>query len=135
MSNNTGPLLRPSRQGQMADPLHPAGRLPRQNRAYPPMHNEPKPDLEKEPDPAQEIADYCLHLWVQHLAPIRTRCWRCKKDSPVVYVPAGAMLFGAQGRRGQVDVTKQAVLAFAQQGWKFQLHRSYCPDCKNLGAI
>lgn len=95
---------------------------------------------ETEPGPVEEAAAYVLHKWVQVLTPICTSCYRCHKDSPIVHVPEGAMAFGnprllrkANGGKYR-DITNDTIMAFAKVGWKFQLRRSYCPDCKGLGS-
>jgi hypothetical protein len=46
-------------------------------------------------------------------------------------------------RRGQAnqhqkqyrDITRDAITAFGNIGWRFQLRRSYCPKCKGLGSV
>jgi hypothetical protein len=98
-----------------------------------------------EASPVEEAVSYVNHQWVQVLTPIRTRCYRCHKDSPIVHVPEGAMAFGNPRllRRGQPnqhqnkyrDITRDTIKAFGDQGWQFQLRRSYCPDCKRLGSV
>jgi hypothetical protein len=96
---------------------------------------------EIEVSPVEEAVAYVSHLWVQVLTPIRTRCYRCHRDSPIVHVPEGAMAFGNPRllRRGNGqkhrDITRDSIEAFGKIGWKFQLRRSYCPDCKGLGSV
>jgi hypothetical protein len=96
---------------------------------------------EIEVSPVEEAVAYVSHQWVQVLTPICSRCYRCHRDSPIVHVPEGAMAFGNQRllRKGNGqkyrDITRDTIEAFAKIGWKFQLRRSYCPDCKNLGSV
>lgn len=98
-----------------------------------------KPDTEI--DPVEEAAEYVNHLWVQTMAAIRTRCFHCGADSPIIHVPSkGAIAFGnprllRSGPHKIRDLTQDVQLAFAKQGWKFQLRRSYCPSCKGLGRV
>jgi hypothetical protein len=100
---------------------------------------------ETEASPVEEAVSYVHNFWFQQLVPVRSRCYRCHKDSPVVHVPHGALAFGnprmlrTGGSRRERDVirdvTRETVFAFASIGWKFQLRRSYCPDCKGLGSV
>jgi uncharacterized membrane protein len=100
---------------------------------------------ETEASPVEEAVAYVSHQWVQVLTPIRTRCYRCHEDSPIVHVPEGAMAFGNPRllRRGQNnqhkqnyrDITRDTITAFGNIGWRFQLRRSYCPKCKGLGSV
>lgn len=135
--------LKPTGLGQIPDPMRP--KLPERPPTAPPIttkrairlaENLDKTYGPQYDDPVAELKEYVEKFWVQQLVPIKTRCWRCRKDSPIVYVPQGAMLFGTTPKyRGQVDVTRETIAEFAKVGWKFQLRKSYCPDCKNLGAI
>ncbi len=88
----------------------------------------------RELDPVEEIADYISRRWFQQLAPIRTCCWRCRTDSPVVHVPMGTLAFGQRVGRLERDITPDVQQAFDKIGWKFQHKRSYCPQCKGLGS-
>lgn len=95
-----------------------------------------------EADPVEEAAAYVNHQWFQQLLPVKTTCYRCQAVSPVVYVPySGVLCFGhptllkEAKKRGKDDITRQTQDAFANVGWKFQLRRSYCPDCKGLGVV
>lgn len=121
---------------ELGDPMRPP--VPEQSRApnvTRPQHLEDPEDYKKN-DPVQQVIDYVNRFWIQELAPIRTRCYRCRQDSPVVHIPPGALTFGTRRLRPrEVDVTKQAVEEFAKVGWKLQLRRSYCPNCKNLGSV
>lgn len=98
---------------------------------------------ETEASPIEEAVSYVHHQWVQVLTPIRTRCYRCHKDSPIVHVPEGAMAFGnprllrkgSNSRSNYRDITRDTIEAFGRIGWKFQLRRSYCNDCKGLGSV
>ena len=124
-----GPTLNPPTLESMGDPLRPP---------LPKIRQMPEIDRPYGRDPEVELRKYVDECWVQQLFPIRTQCFRCRKDSPIVFVPLGVVLFGIPPRRdqrGQPDVTKATVAAFAKEGWKFQLRKSYCPECKNLGAI
>lgn len=90
--------------------------------------------------PIEEARSYVNHEWVEQLIPARTTCYRCKVKSPVVHVPYGTIAFGdidllKRGSYKDRDITREAVLAFGDLGWKFQAFRSYCPNCKNLGRI
>jgi hypothetical protein len=102
-----------------------------------PIKFKPGPSI----DPIEEATSYVHHLWVQVMTPICTRCYRCHKDSPIVHVPYGVMAFSdpkllriGNGRKER-DITRDTIMAFAAVGWKFQLRRSYCPDCKGLGSV
>jgi hypothetical protein len=92
-------------------------------------------------DPKAEFKKYVEEKWVQQLQPLRTKCYRCGKDSPIVHIPIGGIPFGNPGllkkmrREGDPDMTEAAIEAFAAEGWRFQLRKSYCPMCKGLGAI
>jgi hypothetical protein len=92
----------------------------------------PKPP----PDPIEEINDYVNERWFQQLVPLRTCCFRCRTDSPAVYVPQpGVVAFGAPIGRNDRDITNVVVVAFEEIGWRFQKRRSYCPNCKGLGGV
>jgi hypothetical protein len=121
-----GPTLRPPTLESLGDPLRPP---------LPYIHPVPPVEHPYGKDPEVELREYVDEMWVQQLMPIRTCCFRCRNPSPIVHIPIGAMMFGAHAKRGQIDVTKQAIEAFAKAGWKFQLRKSYCPDCKNLGSV
>jgi hypothetical protein len=108
--------------------------------AAPPVTYVPKPDT----DPVVEAKSYVLYEWFQPLMAVRTCCYRCHAQSPIIYVPyGGAVAFGdprmlrhpAGGGRKKLDITKDAVLGFARLGWKFQLRAAYCPQCKGLGSV
>jgi hypothetical protein len=105
------------------------------------VHEPIKFKPETEASPIEEAVAYVHNHWVQYLVPICTRCYRCHKDSPIVHVQPGAMAFGnprmlrgGSGRKER-DITRDVVMAFAKIGWKFQLRRSYCPECKGLGSV
>ena len=87
-------------------------------------------------DPIEEYNEY-FGKGFQQLVPIRTNCFRCSTDSPVVYTRLGTLAFGDTKmiRRGEVDITNDVTMAFEKIGWRFQKRRSYCPTCKNLGSI
>lgn len=92
---------------------------------------QPKPP--PKPDPA--ILFYVEHRWLQNLAPMRTACFRCGTQSPVIFVPPdGDLYFGKKPRAGHPDITELVTREFASHGWKFEPRRSYCPTCKGLGA-
>jgi hypothetical protein len=102
----------------------------------------PPPEI----DPVEEAAAYVNHKWFQQLAPIKTECYRCHAESPIVNVHQGVLAFGNPLVRGlnhrnrnknniENDITKEVIEAFAKVGWKFQLRRSYCPKCKGLGTV
>jgi hypothetical protein len=40
-----------------------------------------------------------------------------------------------QHRQNYRDITRDAIEAFGKIGWKFQLRRSYCENCKGLGSV
>jgi hypothetical protein len=103
-----------------------------------------RPDI-KEPgeqsDPVREAVDYVHNHWFEPLLAVKSRCFRCHADSPVVYVPYGTPAFGDKSVLSKVknsyfsrDITKEAIKAFADVGWKMQRGRSYCPTCKGLGS-
>lgn len=73
--------------------------------------------------------------WFQQLVPIRTNCFRCGIDSPIVHTTYGPLAFGGPIRRGERDVTEDVVQAFEKIGWRFQKNRSYCGTCKKLGSV
>ncbi|HWS65696.1 MAG TPA: hypothetical protein VN325_23300 [Steroidobacteraceae bacterium] len=95
-------------------------------------------------DPVEEAASYVNHHWFQQLVAVKSECYRCHAQSPIVHLPyAGVLAFGNPQmlRRGHGgahtkprDITDEAKKAFAAVGWKFQLRRSYCPKCKDLGS-
>lgn len=91
-----------------------------------------KPPAEK--DPVEDLADYLSNRWFQQLAPIRTCCYRCRIDSPVVHAPMGTLAFGQHVGRNERDITPAVAAAFEKIGWKFQHKKSYCPQCKGLGS-
>ena len=103
---------------------------------------------ETEIDPQEEAARYVSHKWFQHMAAYRTTCYRCGKDSPMVWIntdpgkgfAACVLAFGnprllKSNSRLYRDITKDVQLAFAKEGWKFQFRRSYCPLCKDMGSV
>ena len=103
---------------------------------------------ETEPDPVQEASKYVNHKWFQHMAAFKTECFRCHRDSPIVWVNTdpgkgfvGVVLaFGnprllKSGTRMLRDITKDVQLEFAKEKWKFQFRRSYCPLCKDMGSV
>jgi hypothetical protein len=102
-----------------------------------------RPDSEV--DPIEESVAYVTHQWFQLLMPVKSTCYRCKAESPVVHVPWGdpmgeVLAFGnprllRRGNRKAHDITKETVAAFAAAGWKYQLRRAYCPTCKGLGSV
>lgn len=85
-------------------------------------------------DPVEELADYIGNRWFQQLAAIRTCCYRCRAESPVVHAKMGTLAFGQRTGRNEIDITKDVMLAFDKIGWKFQHKKSYCPQCKGLGS-
>jgi len=96
-----------------------------------------------EPDPVEEAKEYRDKQWfVQHVA-ASTTCYHCKKLSPIIHVrwePFGKIAFGDPRmlRHGNVrytDMTRDVQMAFAEHGWKFQKHRSFCPTCKGMGSV
>lgn len=87
-----------------------------------------------EKDPVEELADYIANRWFQILGPIRTCCYRCRAESPVVHAPSGTLAFGQHIGRNEKDITRDVMLAFEKIGWKFQHKKSYCPQCKGLGS-
>jgi hypothetical protein len=90
---------------------------------------QPKPP--PKPDPA--IQRYVDTKWLQNLSPMRTACFRCGVDSPVIFVPERASLWWGKPPRGRPDDTETVVRAFAKEGWQFEPRRAYCPTCKGLG--
>ena len=92
-------------------------------------------------DPRDEDKEYYNNYWFQPMLSVRTRCYICKKDSPVVQAPWGeTVAFGdphLSKRHGKKlkDMTADLVRAFAQVGWKYQYRRAYCPTCKGLGRV
>lgn len=96
---------------------------------------------EVEIDPVEEAASYVNRKWFQQMLPVRTTCYRCQQTSPIIFVPySGVLCFGnprlirEAKKRNKDDITRTVQDAFADVGWKFQLRRSYCPDCKGLGS-
>lgn len=92
-------------------------------------------------DPIEEAASYVNHKWFQTLVPVKTECYCCHATSPVIHVHYGAVAFGnprmlrkGKGSFKERDITDEVKIEFANHGWKFQLRRSYCPKCKNLGS-
>ncbi|HEY2105071.1 MAG TPA: hypothetical protein VGH29_04770 [Candidatus Binataceae bacterium] len=96
-----------------------------------------------EATPVEEPIGYVHYLWFQQLVPVRSTCYRCHCLSPVVFCPRGALAFGnprmlrrtVDTPHKERDITREAITAFADVGWKLQLRRAYCPDCKNLGSV
>lgn len=88
-------------------------------------------------DPIEEVKQYVNYRWLQKMVPVRTACYHCKKDSPVIYVHQGVATFNhpERKRRGYRDITEELRYGFADLGWKIQLNRSFCPDCKGLGSV
>ena len=86
-------------------------------------------------DPVEEAGEYVSRHWLQQLTAVRTQCYRCAANSPIVHVPLGTIAFGNPLRRNEVDITEEVVIAFATIGWRFQKRKSYCPTCKGLGQI
>jgi hypothetical protein len=88
-------------------------------------------------DPIEEVNHYVAEKWFQQLVPLRTQCFRCRADSPMVFVPNGTLAFGDDRmlRRGDRDITPTVVAAFEKIGWRFQRRRSFCPTCKGLGSV
>jgi hypothetical protein len=86
-------------------------------------------------DPVDEALAYVRDKWVQNITPMRTACFRCGVDSPIIHVPLGTIAFGVPVKRGETDVTRAVQLAFDKIGWKFQNRRSYCTQCRNLGSV
>jgi len=130
--------MTPTTFEEMGDPLRPP--LPRyspQQRVVPQNVLREKDDQDdpRKGDPAATLADYVENYWVQQLQAIRLRCWRCKKDSPVIFVRVGSLLFGARPKPWQIDTTKSTIEECAKVGWKLQLRAAYCPECKNLGSV
>lgn len=93
--------------------------------------------LDLDDDPLAYAYHYAKELWFEQMCPARTQCFRCGVKSQLVYVPAGSIAFGDRSllRRGDRDIAKDVVMAFAEIGWQFQKHKSYCPQCKGLGGI
>lgn len=89
----------------------------------------------KEVDPVEDLTTYVNDKWLQQLVPLRTQCFRCRKDSPVVHVPYGRIAFGGPVGRHDRDVTDAVIEAFAAIGWRFQKRKSYCDSCKGLGSV
>jgi len=103
---------------------------------------------ESEPDPIEESTKYVNHKWFQHMAAFRTCCYRCGKDSPLVWVNTdpgkgfnGVVLafdnlrmLKSAGRQYR-DITREVQMEFAKEKWKFQFRRSYCPLCKDMGSV
>ncbi len=92
------------------------------------------------PVPAGQLDDLAKYAdkWFQQLVPVRTNCFRCRVDSPMVFVPHGTCLFGDDPkklRRGDRDITEDVTIAFEKIGWKMQRHKSYCRNCKGLGSV
>lgn len=83
-------------------------------------------------DPAIEA--YVKKKWTQPLMIMRTACFRCGKDSPVVFVQPGQVTFGGPTDRGLVDNTASVIQELTKIDWRFELRRAYCPTCKNLGV-
>lgn len=122
------------------DPLHPP--IPqRQNEIKPLLRPEGVDHRVDTTDPVRELAHYVNHYWFQPLFPVRTRCYRCHVDSPMVFLPLGVVAFDDPRLvrrlrfRNETDITKETIEAFAKLGWKFQLRKSYCPACKGLGSM
>jgi hypothetical protein len=93
----------------------------------------PKPN--PPPDPIEEIAAYVRDKWFQQMVAIRTCCFRCHIESPIVYGPQpGVLAFGAPVGRNDRDISDCVVHEFEKIGWRFQKRRSYCPNCKGLGS-
>jgi hypothetical protein len=100
-----------------------------------------------ETGPIEEAVAYVNHRWFQQLIPIQTECYRCHATSPIVHINHGTLAFGnprllrkashptrSSGTYKDRDITNETKKAFADVGWKFQLRRSYCPRCKDLGS-
>lgn len=88
------------------------------------------------PKSSTEIeAEYVGTKWVQNVAPMRTNCYRCNADSPIIHAPVGTIAFGTKLKRGERDITQEVTIAFATIGWRFQFRRAYCPTCKGLGSV
>ncbi len=88
--------------------------------------------------PPDYMLEQYFNKWFQQLVPLRTCCFRCLVDSPMVFVPHGTCLFGGDPkklRRGDRDITEEVVTAFEKTGWKMQNGKSYCPTCKGLGSV
>lgn len=90
--------------------------------------------LLRKDNPVDEALAYVRDKWVQNITPMRTACFRCGVDSPIIHVPLGTIAFGVPVKRGETDVTRAVQLAFDKIGWKFQNRRSYCPTCRGLGS-
>jgi hypothetical protein len=74
--------------------------------------------------------------WFQQLVPVRTQCLRCGLDSPIVHTAIGDLMFDSDPRNKRehmLDITDDAISAFAEIGWRFDKYKSYCPTCKGLG--
>ena len=86
---------------------------------------------------AREEQDY-LDKWVEQVMPFRTLCYRCRRDSPVVYIiNPGTPLdirFGGPGDPRRTDIANPLIEAFGRVGWSFEPRRSYCPTCKGQGT-
>ncbi|HEX8809795.1 MAG TPA: hypothetical protein VF760_12460 [Xanthobacteraceae bacterium] len=91
----------------------------------------------KAPKPDPAIIDYVLRKWHQMLDPMRTACFRCGAESPVIFLTMGGVTtFGGpvNKARGEFDNTAEVQAKLAKHGWVFELRRSYCPSCKGLGS-
>jgi hypothetical protein len=95
----------------------------------------PKP--QKPTSPIEDAVNYVANKWFQQLIPVRTCCYRCGITSPTVLIPHGTLAFGDTKivRRHDRDITDDVISAFAAIRWKFQKHRAYCPECRDLGSV
>lgn len=88
-------------------------------------------------DPDDEDKEYSRTLWKQALVPLRTHCFYCRKVSEIIFLPPGTLSFGHPRYKmnGYPDHSDEFRMQMAERGWKVQLNRSYCPDCKGLGRV
>ena len=86
-------------------------------------------------DPLEDAEVYVNESWFQQMVPLRTRCFRCRQDSPIVYAPNGTLAFGRPVGRHDRDITDAVIAAFGSIGWRFQKRKSYCPSCRGLGSV
>ena len=96
-----------------------------------------KKDIDAGKLKAREDDEY-LKNWALRMMPVRTLCYRCRRDSPIVFIvepgDAPEICFGGHPTRGRTDITGPLVEEFSKLGWSFQKRRSYCPTCKGQGV-
>lgn len=88
-------------------------------------------------DPDDEDKEYSRTKWVRYLRPQISHCFYCGKASEIIHLPLGTLAFNhpRYKMKGVPDHTDEFVLKMAEQGWKVQLNRAYCPECKGLGRV